>query len=77
MKPFISFQVLKEESIENNERPGRQIVIFLILFNMGVWFIDTFKYQKMTSYPLEMNFYGMIPWLIIVRMTMPIVATFR
>ena len=68
---------MNRESTDKGDKPGRQIVVFLILFNMGVWFIDTFKYQKMTSYPLEMEFYGMIPWLFIVRATMPIVATFR
>ena len=68
---------MNRESTDKDDRPGRQIIVFLILFNMGVWFIDTFKYQKMTSYPMEMEFYGMIPWLIIIRATMPIVATFR
>ena len=39
-----------------------------------VW---TFEMQKVRASPLEVTFFGFMPWLMILRLTMPLVVFFR
>ena len=59
------------------ERPGRQVVTFLILNNLTQWFSATFMMQKVTASPTCVYFFGFIPWVLVLRLTMPLVIFFR
>ena len=57
--------------------PVRQLTVFLFFYNITQWMIGTFRMQKMDASKLELEFYGFMPWLVIVRLTMPFVIFFR
>ena len=58
-----------QEYFSNQEyiMPGRQITIFLFLFNVSQWLVFTFEIQKVRASLVEADFYGFMPWVIIQR----------
>ena len=58
-------------------KPGRQIVTFLILSNLGLWITYNFEIQKVNATPDQLQFYGFFPWIIIQRITLPLCVFFR
>jgi len=71
---------LKEKELPNHlkdERPGRQITMFLFLFNVSQWLVFTFEIQKVRASLVEAAFYGFMPWVIIRRVTLPLAVFFR
>ena len=58
-------------------RPGRQITIFLFLFNLSLWLVYTFEIQKARASVIEAEFYGFFSWVIIQRVTLPMAIFFR
>merc|ERR1712223_565558 len=57
--------------------PGRQICMFMFLFNISQWLVFTFETQKLRASLCEANFYGFMPWVIIRRVTLPLVVFYR
>ena len=49
------------------EKPGRQVVTFLFFFNISQWLSYTCLYQKVEATPFEREYYGYLPWLVILR----------
>merc|ERR1712080_293880 len=60
-----------------SEMPGRQICVFMFIFNISQWLVFTFEIQKVRASLLEAAFYGFMPWVIIRRVTLPLVVFFR
>merc|ERR1719350_1434384 len=60
-----------------SEMPGRQICAFMFIFNISQWLVFTFEIQKLGTSLLEAQFYGFMPWVIIRRVTLPLVVFFR
>ena len=58
-------------------KPGRQAVTYLILLNLSQWVVATFELQKSQSSPWEQEFYGLLPWVILQRLTLPVCVFFR
>eukprot|EP00095_Tigriopus_kingsejongensis_P008828 maker-scaffold280_size224562-snap-gene-0.11 protein:Tk08828 transcript:maker-scaffold280_size224562-snap-gene-0.11-mRNA-1 annotation:"protein otpl-8" len=58
-------------------KPGRQVAMFLFLYNIGMWLVFTFEIQKVRSSLVEAQFYGVMPWVIIQRVTLPLTIFFR
>ena len=56
---------------------GRQITIFLFLFNLAQWIVFTFEIQKVRSSKVEEEFYGFMPWVLIRRVTLPLAVFYR
>ena len=50
---------------------------FLSFFNFAVWIIVTFECQNITSTAIEAEVFGLVPWVIIQRMTLPLCIFFR
>ena len=75
-KSLLSFLQVLPRGL-SKERPGRQVTVFLILFNISQWMVWTFEMQKVRASPLEVTFFGFMPWLMILRLTMPLVVFFR
>jgi len=60
-----------------DKMPGRQICMFMFVFNISQWLVFTFEIQKLGTSLLEAQFYGFMPWVIIRRVTLPLVVFFR
>jgi hypothetical protein len=58
-------------------KPGRQIVTFLLVCNLGLWITYNFEMQKVNATPDQVEFYGHLPWIIIQRFTLPLCVFFR
>jgi len=71
---------LKQKKITGEQKetkPGRQIITFLILCNLGLWITYNFEIQKVNATPDQLQFYGFFPWIIIQRITLPLCVFFR
>lgn len=62
---------------QENEKPGRQYITFSFLFNISQWLVLTFEIQKFRASLIQSNFYGVMPWIIIQRVTLPLAVFFR
>ncbi|XP_033172223.1 proton channel OtopLc isoform X7 [Drosophila mauritiana] len=56
----------------DRSKPGRQIVTFLLICNVAMFAIYTFEAQKVFANPVQLEFYGFVPWSIIQRITLPL-----
>jgi len=71
---------LKQKKIteeQQDSKPGRQIITFLILCNLGLWITYNFEIQKVNATPDQLQFFGFFPWIIIQRITLPLCVFFR
>ena len=57
--------------------PGRNMCNFLMFFNFAMWLIDTFELQNGKSGAVEAEVYGLASWVLIQRMTVPLIIFFR
>ena len=57
--------------------PGRNICNFLMLYNFSMWIIDTFQIQNIVSGAVESDVLGTMAWVIIQRLTLPMIIFFR
>ena len=64
-------------SSQNSNKPGRQIVTFLLLCNMTLWVFYTFEIQKVADSPVQVGFFGAEAWIVIQRATLPLCIFFR
>jgi surface polysaccharide O-acyltransferase-like enzyme len=62
---------------QNNDKPGRQVVTFLLIVNIALWFVYTFEVQKIEDSPVQRNFYGFGAWAVIHRLLLPLCIFFR
>lgn len=62
---------------QDNRKPGRQTVTFLLITNLTLWLVYTFEMQKVEANPVQLNFYGFLPWAIMQRMTLPLCIFYR
>jgi len=46
-------------------KPGRQVTVFLFLYNLAQWLVFTFEVQKVRASLVEASFYGFMPWIVI------------
>ena len=69
------FQVVSDK--QQMQNPGRQFAIFSFFFNLSQWLVLTFEIQKFRSSLIQSDFYGLMPWIIIQRTTLPLAVFFR
>ncbi|XP_055638387.1 proton channel OtopLc-like isoform X2 [Toxorhynchites rutilus septentrionalis] len=62
---------------QNRSKPGREIITFLLVANMSVWFINTLIKTNASFRPTLMNFYGIWAWTIITHVSMPLAIFYR
>ena len=79
MKLLISviFQDLSCEDTNAIGMPGRNMCNFLMYFNFAMWIIDTFEVQNVSSGAVESEVVGTVVWVVIQRMTLPMIIFFR
>jgi len=64
-------------SEQNLKKPGRQIVTFLLINNIILWLVYTFQMQNLEANPIQVDFYGFLPWIIMQRLTLPLCIFYR
>ncbi|XP_076056135.1 uncharacterized protein LOC143034090 isoform X4 [Oratosquilla oratoria] len=76
---FIKDVQRRQVSLPEHERtkPGRQIVTFLLICNLTMWVIYTFETQKVEANPVQLDFFGLLPWTILLRCTLPLAIFHR
>jgi len=62
---------------QDRSKPGRQIVTFLLICNLSIWVIYTFEVQKVEESPVQIEFFGYQPWVIIQKLALPLCIFFR
>ncbi|XP_058443306.1 proton channel OtopLc-like isoform X2 [Malaya genurostris] len=62
---------------QNRSKPGREIITFLLIANMSIWFINTLIKTNGSFRPTLMNFYGVWAWTIITHLSMPLAIFYR
>ncbi|XP_045111630.1 uncharacterized protein LOC123504825 isoform X3 [Portunus trituberculatus] len=76
---FIKDTQRRQVSLPEHERtkPGRQVVTFLLICNLTMWVIYTFETQKVEANPVQLEFFGDLPWTILLRCTLPLAIFHR
>jgi len=58
-------------------KPGRQIVTFLLFANITLWLLDTFMSHNWMTQELQFQFFGFLAWSIISRIALPLLVFYR
>lgn len=62
---------------ENRKKPGREIVTFLLVANMAMWFINALAKNRAMFRPSHLQFFGEWSWTIITHVSMPLAIFYR
>ncbi|XP_065574222.1 proton channel OtopLc-like isoform X2 [Artemia franciscana] len=62
---------------EQREKPGREIVTFLLVCNFAMWSINTMEKSRTETHPIQLEFYGTWPWIVITNISMPLSIFYR
>ncbi|XP_045492817.1 proton channel OtopLc-like isoform X1 [Colias croceus] len=59
------------------DRPGRQLVTFLLVGNFALWLLNRVKNARAEFHPLQMQFYGVWAWTLITHVSVPLLVCYR
>ncbi|CAB3224968.1 unnamed protein product [Arctia plantaginis] len=59
------------------QRPGRQLVTFLLVGNFALWLINRVKNARAEFHPIQMEFYGVWAWTLITHVSVPLLVCYR
>ncbi|XP_055524552.1 proton channel OtopLc-like isoform X2 [Wyeomyia smithii] len=62
---------------QNRAKPGRQIVTFLLVANMAMWFINTLIKGRASFRTSHLSFFGTWAWTVITHVSMPLAIFYR
>ncbi|CAO1370323.1 unnamed protein product, partial [Diamesa serratosioi] len=62
---------------QNRTKPGREIITFLLIANMAIWFINTLVKNRASFRTTHLNFFGIWAWTIITHVSMPLAIFYR
>ncbi|XP_023321227.1 uncharacterized protein LOC111695966 [Eurytemora carolleeae] len=62
---------------QQTAKPGRQIITFLLFANITLWILDTFISNKQITQGIQTEFYGLLAWGIISRISLPLLIFYR
>lgn len=60
-----------------DEKPGRQVVIFLVFSNIVLWILESFTTPNHVRSNPQLKFFGHIAWSVISRIVLPFVIFYR
>ncbi|XP_050362524.1 proton channel OtopLc-like [Nymphalis io] len=63
--------------VGSEERPGRQLVTFLLVGNFALWLLNRVKNARAEFHPLQMEFYGVWAWTLITHVSVPLLVCYR
>lgn len=62
---------------QHRNKPGREIVTFLLVANMSMWFINTLIKGRAGFRPTHLDLYGEWAWTVITHVSMPLAIFYR
>lgn len=62
---------------QQRNKPGREMVTFLLVANMSLWFIYTLIKSRASFRPTHLSFYGIWAWTVITHVSMPLAIFYR
>lgn len=62
---------------QSRTKPGREIVTFLLVANMAMWFLNTLVKNRAMFRPTHLRFFGLWGWTIITHISMPLAIFYR
>lgn len=62
---------------QNRTKPGREIITFLLVANMAIWFINTLIKNRASFRQSHLEFFGIWAWTIITHTSMPLAIFYR
>lgn len=63
--------------LHKRERPGRDYVTFLVLYNLSMFLVDLFEFRRLLLLTFTVNYFGVLLWLVIVHISIPLVVFYR
>ncbi|XP_059060162.1 proton channel OtopLc-like [Achroia grisella] len=58
-------------------KPGRELLMFLLIINVGMWLFNTFSYKSPDSLDERYTFYGKVLWSILGHISLPLIMFYR
>ncbi|XP_052738181.1 proton channel OtopLc-like [Bicyclus anynana] len=58
-------------------KPGREVLMFLLIANVAMWLIHTFSYKAPDSLDERYEFYGKVLWSILGHVCLPLIMFYR
>jgi len=62
---------------QQSAKPGRQIITFMLFANITLWVLDTFMSHRDITQGVQTQFYGLLAWGIISRISLPLLIFYR
>ena len=62
---------------QNRSKPGREIITFLLVANVALWFINTMIKSRASFRPSHLIFFGKWAWTVITHVSMPLAIFYR
>ncbi|XP_032780381.2 proton channel OtopLc isoform X1 [Daphnia magna] len=62
---------------QQSRKPGREVVTFLLMCNFAMWTVNTLEKSRADANPLQLEFFGLWPWIIIMNVSMPLTIFYR
>ena len=62
---------------DRESQPCRQILVWLFFFNLAQWLNLTLEVQKIQGSLVEASFFGLLAWVSVQRLTLPLAIFFR
>lgn len=62
---------------QQRSKPGREMVTFLLVANMSMWFINTLIKGRAGFRPSHLSFFGVWAWTVITHVSMPLAIFYR
>ena len=63
--------------LQDRTKPGREIITFLLVANMAIWFINTLIKNRAGFRHSHLDFFGVWAWTIITHTSMPLAIFYR
>ncbi|XP_052751556.1 proton channel OtopLc-like [Galleria mellonella] len=77
--PFIMDGLRRCSNSKKHRRrkPGRELLMFLLIINVGMWLFNTFSYKSPDSLDERYTFYGKVLWSILGHISLPLIMFYR
>lgn len=62
---------------QQRNKPGREMITFLLVANISLWFINTLIKSRAQFRPTHLSFYGIWAWTVITHVSMPLAIFYR
>ncbi|KOB73276.1 putative otopetrin [Operophtera brumata] len=58
-------------------KPGRELLMFLLIANVSMWLFNTFSYKSPESLDERYEFYGKVLWTVLGHISLPLIMFYR